>query len=374
MQQILRAYFGFEGRTNRRQHFVLFLSAYAAFLASGFLFVAILVLFGYPPEDVERGTPYVTFLVVMEMAGFLVEGALITRRFHDVGVSGRIIVPTYIIARLVGRFVPVITLVPWGMALLGLVLPTRQSAIQFGSPPRDSWWPDTSRPSANAGAHQGASREGGIDGYNLTGLIAKFAKADGVVRKAELRVVNDFFIQGIGAQGDELRNLQGLFTRLRDSSTPFDVFAQNFAKSHDGNLAFLTETFYLLVAIAAADGAISADEMTLLKNAARHFRIADQINFEDIRKHAGEHGAGADGGFAGHDPRDASANRETPEEVLGVSTTSTDDEVRSAYRKKCKEYHPDLVASLGPKIRQVAEEELKRVNEAYSAIKRKRGW
>ena len=50
-----------------------------------------------------------------------------------------------------------------------------------------------------------------------------------------------------------------------------------------------------------------------------------------------------------------------PFEVLGVSPSSTEDEIKSAYRKLAKKYHPDL--NPGDKA---AEQKMKEVNEAYS--------
>lgn len=50
-------------------------------------------------------------------------------------------------------------------------------------------------------------------------------------------------------------------------------------------------------------------------------------------------------------------------EVLGVSKTSSDDEIKSAYRKLAKKYHPDL--NPGDKA---AEASFKEINEAYEVL------
>ena len=49
-------------------------------------------------------------------------------------------------------------------------------------------------------------------------------------------------------------------------------------------------------------------------------------------------------------------------EVLGVSRSATDDEIKRAYRKLAKKYHPDLNKEPG------AAEKFKEVNEAYEVL------
>ena len=56
--------------------------------------------------------------------------------------------------------------------------------------------------------------------------------------------------------------------------------------------------------------------------------------------------------------------------VLGLEPGYSQDELRRAYRARVAEYHPDRVASLGPKLRRLAEEETKRITAAYAFLKR----
>lgn len=56
-----------------------------------------------------------------------------------------------------------------------------------------------------------------------------------------------------------------------------------------------------------------------------------------------------------------------PYSVLGVSPTATDEEVKSAYRKLARRYHPDKYAS-DPEAARRAEEKMKEINEAYDRI------
>ena len=52
-----------------------------------------------------------------------------------------------------------------------------------------------------------------------------------------------------------------------------------------------------------------------------------------------------------------------PYRVLGVASTATDDEVKAAYRKLAKKYHPDLNAGSAE-----SEAMMKKINEAYTEI------
>ena len=59
-----------------------------------------------------------------------------------------------------------------------------------------------------------------------------------------------------------------------------------------------------------------------------------------------------------------------PHAVLGVSPGASQEEVKTAYRLRMQEYHPDKVAHLGPELRILAERKAKEINEAYRILSR----
>jgi DnaJ-class molecular chaperone len=59
-------------------------------------------------------------------------------------------------------------------------------------------------------------------------------------------------------------------------------------------------------------------------------------------------------------------------EVLGVSSSASNDEIKAAYRERIAQYHPDQVAGLGLELRQVAERKMRELNSAYEFALTKR--
>jgi DnaJ-class molecular chaperone len=59
-----------------------------------------------------------------------------------------------------------------------------------------------------------------------------------------------------------------------------------------------------------------------------------------------------------------------PYAILGLSSSASDDELKLAYRKHVRTYHPDMQSDF---LRAHAQEVVKIVNEAYKRIRAMRG-
>ncbi|NND52813.1 MAG: DnaJ domain-containing protein [Flavobacteriaceae bacterium] len=67
-------------------------------------------------------------------------------------------------------------------------------------------------------------------------------------------------------------------------------------------------------------------------------------------------------------------SRENAYKILEIDKSATDDEVKKAYRRMAKKYHPDKVIHLGKEHQEGAEEKFRQVQEAYETIQNERGF
>lgn len=68
----------------------------------------------------------------------------------------------------------------------------------------------------------------------------------------------------------------------------------------------------------------------------------------------------------GKEEKEEEISVRNPYEVLGVSPGATDEEIKKAYRKLSRQYHPD--ANVNSPHPEIAEEKFKEVQQAYTQI------
>lgn len=86
-------------------------------------------------------------------------------------------------------------------------------------------------------------------------------------------------------------------------------------------------------------------------------------------------------GYLGISPRDFESikamffsSSENAYKILEINKSASDDEVKKAYRKMAKKYHPDKVMHLGKEHQKGAEEKFRQVQGAYERLQKERGF
>ena len=69
----------------------------------------------------------------------------------------------------------------------------------------------------------------------------------------------------------------------------------------------------------------------------------------------------------------AASLEEKYKKILGLSGNITPEDIKRRWRELSRQYHPDQVHHLGPKLRAVAEREMKDINAAYEYLRKKYG-
>jgi len=61
------------------------------------------------------------------------------------------------------------------------------------------------------------------------------------------------------------------------------------------------------------------------------------------------------------------------QDILGVSREASYEDVKIAYRRLIRRYHPDRVVGLGPEFQHIAEQRTKEINAAYEVARKLHG-
>ncbi len=193
---------------------------------------------------------------------------------------------------------------------------------------------------------------------DLVAMLAKQAKCDGAVTREEIRVVEAFFTDVLSLSSAARAEAIRIFQRAKDSRISFEYHARRFYEQYAGNWGMLSGVLELLVTISLADGEMSAEEELLINQAQAIFGVQSE-EYAQYRSRQRTR------------PRSGEKGEQYYAKVLGLRGEMTREEVKKAYRKLVTQYHPDRVAHLGEKMRLSAEEEMKKINEAYEYFRRK---
>jgi len=194
-------------------------------------------------------------------------------------------------------------------------------------------------------------------------MLAKLAKADGSVSEQERRKVQEFIDRELRLTGESKEAAERIFeTALREGGT-FEEFATQYYQQFRRDQDMLELAVDILFRVAAADGRITYAEEKLIDEAVRIFRIP-KSTVDAIRRRYTDAAAGE------------TKKKKRPYAVLGVTPSSSNEEIKRAYRQRVSEYHPDKIASKGlpDEFIKFANDKFREIQEAYESIRKERGF
>ncbi len=185
---------------------------------------------------------------------------------------------------------------------------------------------------------------------NLLTLCSIIIKADGQASQREMDYVRQYFLRTYGKE-----KANAIFRTFNEVIKKREISAYricNYLRQRT-SYAVRLQLVHFLFGIAQADGAVSGAEINKLREIAGYLRI-NSYDFESIKAMFIK---SADNAY----------------KILEISKSATDDEVKKAYRKMAKKYHPDKVITENEAIKKGAEEKFKQVQKAYETIQKERG-
>lgn len=177
-------------------------------------------------------------------------------------------------------------------------------------------------------------------------LIAEVMRADGSILKSELNYVKKYFNEKFGEQktSEALKILKVLLKK--------DIPLYDVSRQIQANLDYYSrlQLMHFLFGLANADGFIHPNELSIIEVIYKGMGISDS-DYNSIKAMFIQ-------------------TEESPYEILQISKNATADDIKNAYRKLAKEYHPDKVSYLGEDVQQSAQEKFQKISDAYERLKK----
>lgn len=186
---------------------------------------------------------------------------------------------------------------------------------------------------------------------SLLVLASMVIKADGKVDQRELSYVREQFRQWFGA--DRANEAFNFFKQVvREQPALTTVCAE--VRRHM-SLQGRIQIVGFLFGLAQADGAIQPSERQVIARIAQYLGIGQA----DFQRQELLHGS--------------AEQRLDPYEVLGLSPSASDSDLKSAYRRLVKKYHPDALQGMGEDVVKEAEASFRQIQSAYEELCKARG-
>ena len=219
---------------------------------------------------------------------------------------------------------------------------------------------------------------------SIMALSAMIAKADGSVSKEEIRYIKDFISQHFGISQHEINDYADCFNYGKSHPEDYLAFTDMVFGYYRTRRDYVLALSYMFVGLSIQEG----QESTIKEAQTRKIILAlglSEYEYQAIRMaHMGQsQGYGYGQGYGQYTGGQSFGGGFTSQEdlvkkyteVLGVSPDASMSEIKRAYRKLVKEYHPDKMAagSVPPEYIEFANKKIRDINEAYEYLEKVKG-
>jgi DnaJ like chaperone protein len=173
-------------------------------------------------------------------------------------------------------------------------------------------------------------------------------KADGVQKKSELDYIKRFLVQQAGLSNT--KELLKIFKNILEQDFSLKDVCQQIKVQMDKPSRL--QLIHILFGLSQSDGEVHTNEVKIIKEISILLGVSG-VEYDSIQGMFKE-------------------DLESAYNVLGVSKSSSDQEIKIAYRKMANKYHPDKIAHLGDDFKDIAQDKFKSVSDAYQKIKKDR--
>lgn len=214
------------------------------------------------------------------------------------------------------------------------------------------------------GGWQASGSSSGTFTIAFIALAAKMAKADGCVSAVEAQTFGQIYHVD---PGDEAR-VKRLFEQASADTAGYEIYARQIAHALANEPKLLRDVFDGLFYIATADSILHPGEDAFLRRVSQIFGMTED-EYRSIRATFVRATRSSTGGIA-----EAAVN-EGPFQVLGVSSSASDAEIKARYRALARDLHPDSLTARGvpAQFHAASERKLAAINAAYDQIQKARG-
>lgn len=184
---------------------------------------------------------------------------------------------------------------------------------------------------------------------NLLSLASLVIKADGKVSQQEMQFVQTYFVQAYGKD-----RANATFKTFNEVVKKREVSAKNVCDYLRMRTRYESrlQIIHFLFNIAQADGHVSELEVHKIKEISGLLAVGFR-DFESIKAMFFK-------------------NPDSAFKILEIEKTATVPEIKAAYRKMAKKYHPDKLQHMDEAYRKGAEDKFRKVQEAYEQIQKER--